>query len=75
MNKITVEQVKHLNKKDKISISYLNKDGNIITKNTRFYGIEYNQYIKKNIILVYVPRKQKELWEIMEGSEVEIKKS
>ena len=73
MNKITLEQVKGLKKKDRISISYLNRDGNIVTKNTRFYGTEYNQYRKKNIILVYVPRKQKKVWEIEEGTECEIK--
>lgn len=73
MNKITVEQVKGLKKKDRIAVSYLNRDGNIVTKNTRFYGTEYNQYRKKNIILVYVPRKQKEVWEIEEGTECEIK--
>ena len=73
MNKITLEQVKELKKKDRIAVSYLNRDGNIVTKNTRFYGIEYNQYRKKNIILVYVPRKQKKVWEIEEGTECEIK--
>ena len=73
MNKITLEQVKGLKKKDKIAVSYLNHDGNIVTKNTRFYGTEYNQYRKKNIILVYVPRKQKKGWEIEEGTECEIK--
>ena len=73
MNKITVEQVKRLKKKDRIAVSYLNRDGNIVTKNTRFYGTEYNQYRKKNIILVYAPRKQKAVWEIEEGAECEIK--
>ena len=73
MNKITLEQVKELKKKDRIAVSYLNRDGNIVTKNTRFYGTEYNQYRKKNIILVYVPRKQKKVWEIEEGTECEIK--
>ena len=73
MNKITLEQVKGLKKKDRIAVSYLNRDGNIVTKNTRFYGTEYNQYRKKNIILVYVPRKQKKVWEIEEGTECEIK--
>ena len=73
MNKITLEQVKGLKKKDRIAVSYLNRDGNIVTKNTRFYGTEYNQYRKKNIILVYVPRKQKAIWEIEEGTECEIK--
>lgn len=73
MNKITLEQVKGLKKKDRIAVSYLNNDGNIVTKHTRFYGTEYNQYRKKNIILVYVPRKQKEAWEIEEGTECEIK--
>ena len=73
MNKITLEQVKGLKKKDRIAVSYLNCDGNIVTKNTRFYGTEYNQYRNKNIILVYVPRKQKKVWEIEEGTECEIK--
>ena len=73
MNKITLEQVKGLKKKDRIAVSYLNRDGNIVTKNTRFYGTEYNQYRKKNIILVYVPRKQKAVLEIEEGTECEIK--
>ena len=73
MNKITLEQIKGLKKKDRIAVSYLNRDGNIVTKNTRFYGTEYNQYRKKNIILVYVPRKQKKVWEIEEGTECEIK--
>ena len=73
MNKITLEQVKGLKKKDRIAVSYLNRDGNIVTKNTRFYVTEYNQYRNKNIILVYVPRKQKKVWEIEEGTECEIK--
>ena len=53
MNKITLEQVKGLKKKNRIAVSYLNRDGNIVTKNTRFYGTEYNQYRKKNIILFF----------------------
>ena len=74
MNKITVEQVKGIEKKDKIKVTYLNKDGQQISKNTRFYGVEYNEYAKKNIIIVYAPHKQKSAWEIDEFSECIIEK-
>jgi hypothetical protein len=74
MNKITVEQVKGIEKKDRIKVTYLNKDGKEVSKNTRFYGIEHNQYTKKNIILVYEPRKQKSAWKIEEFSECIIEK-
>jgi hypothetical protein len=68
MNKITINNVKDLQKHDRIMITYLNKDGKPKTKNTRFYGVE------GNIIIVYQPRKQKQGWEIPEGTECEIKK-
>lgn len=68
MNKISLNDVKTLLKGDRVSITYLNKDGEPITKNTRFYGID------GNIILVYQPRKKCKAWEIPEGSECEIKK-
>ena len=68
MNKIGLNDVKNLLKGDRINITYLNKDGKPISKNTRFYGVE------NNIIMVYVPRKQKQVWEILEGTECIIKK-
>ena len=68
MKKIKFSDVKHIQKKDRIKISYLNKKNEIIIKNTRFYGIE------GNLILIYVPRKQKELWEIPINSECIIEK-
>ena len=68
MNKIGLNDVKNLLKGDRIKITYLNKDGKPISKNTRFYGVE------NNIIMVYVPRKQKQVWEILEGTECIIKK-
>ena len=74
MNKITVEQVKGIEKKDRIKVTYLNKDGLQVSKNTRFYGIEYYKYTNKNIIIVYAPRKQKSAWEIEEFSECIIEK-
>lgn len=74
MNKITIEQVKGIEKKDRIKVTYLNKEGLQVSKNTRFYGIEYNQYKMKNIILVYEPYKQKSVWEIEEFSECIIEK-
>jgi len=66
MNKITLNDVRNLLKGDKVKVTYLNKAGESITKNTRFYGIE------NNVILIYVPKKQKQVWEIPEGSECEI---
>lgn len=68
MDKITIDNVKDLQKHDRIKITYLNKDNKPITKTTRFYGIE------NNIIMVYIPKKQKQVWEIPEGSECIIKK-
>lgn len=68
MDKISLNDVKNFLKGDRIKITYLNKSGEPITKNTRFYGIE------NNVILVYVPKKQKQVWEIPEGSECEINK-
>lgn len=68
MKKITLSQVSNLRKGDRIKVSYKNKHGEIIVKNTRFYGID------RNIILVYVPRKSKKVWEIPELSECVIEK-
>lgn len=68
MKKISLQDVDGLQKHDRISITYLNKDGDEITKNTRFYGVD------KNIIIVYQPRKQKTAWEIPEGSECIIRR-
>ena len=74
MNKITIEQVKGIEKKDRIKITWLNKDGQQVSKNTRFYGVEYNKYKEKNIIIVYEPHKQKSAWEIEEFTECLIEK-
>jgi len=68
MNKITLKDVENLQKHDRISVTYLNKDNEPITKNTRFYGTE------NNFIIVYAPRKQKKGWEIPIGTECIIKK-
>lgn len=68
MKQISIEDVKDIRKHDRVSVTYLNKDGEQITKNTRFYGID------NNIIIVYAPRKQKIAWEIPEGSECIIEK-
>ena len=68
METITFNQVKDIQKNDRIKITYINKSGELITKTTRFYGVD------GNFILVYVPRKQKQLWEIPINSECIIKK-
>lgn len=68
MGKISINDVQDIQKHDRVSITYLNKYNESITKNTRFYGID------NNIILVFVPKKQKQLWEIPEGSECVIQK-
>lgn len=68
MKKISLQDVDGLEKHDRISVTYLNKDGEEIIKNTRFYGID------NNIIIVYQPRKQKIAWEIPIGSECIIRR-
>lgn len=68
MKQITIDDVKGLEKHDRISVTYLNKHNEQITKNTRFYGVD------NNIIIVYAPRKQKTAWEIPEGSDCIIEK-
>jgi hypothetical protein len=68
MQDITLNDVDGLQKHDRISVTYLNKDGEEITKNTRFHSID------DNIIIVYQPRKQKTAWEIPIGSECIIRR-
>lgn len=68
MNKISLSDVENLQKHDRISITYLNKDGEEITKNTRFHSVD------GNIIIVYQPRKQKSAWEIPVGLECIIRR-
>ena len=68
MHKITLQDIENIQKHDRISVTYLNKDNEPVTKNTRFYGVE------NNTIIVYQPRKQKKAWEIEVGMECIIKK-
>jgi hypothetical protein len=68
MKKITFQDVEGLQKHDRISVTFLSKSGEEITRNTRYYGI------KDGLILVYMPHKQKTAWEIPEGMECIIKK-
>ena len=68
MQKITLADVENIQKHDRIAVTYLNKEGQVVTKNTRFYGVD------NNIIIVYQPRKQKSAWEIPEGSDCIIRR-
>ena len=61
MRSISLKDVDGLQKHDRISVTYLNKDGEEVTKNTRFHSVD------DNIIIVYQPRKQKLAWEIPVG--------
>ena len=68
MQTITIKDVENIQKHDRIAVTYLNKDGQEVTKNTRFYGVD------SNIIIVYMQHKQKTAWEIPEGTECVINK-
>ena len=68
MKPISQEDVKNLLKHDRISVTYLNRDNEEVTKNTRFHSIDGNN------ILVYVPKKQKSVWEIPLNSQCKISK-
>jgi hypothetical protein len=68
MKQIALSDVENIQKHDRIAVTYLNKDGQEVTKNTRFYGVD------DNIIIIYQPRKQKTAWEIPEGSECIIRR-
>lgn len=68
MHRITLNDVAGLKNHDRISVTYLNSEREEVTKNTRFHSID------NDMIIVYVPRKQKTAWEIPVGSECIIKK-
>lgn len=70
MNRIALNDVENLKKHDRISVTYLNRSGEQVTKNTRYYDTD----TENELILVYAPIKRKTAWEIPLGSECVIRK-